>query len=250
MNPWVPASRGIAIITTSAVGSTSSTFFPRHHAVDLGHGGSRRAGDTDYLHVECLGLARDVLTDAAHAEDHHARAIGRDHVAGHGLPCPITLRTQGLEPAKTPHDAQHQGDGVAGQNPLAHVAAIGDPDTLGQPRSMRDIDAYSRELYPLERLTLVAHQPRELRREGGIVDVEDFRAGEGIGQAFDAVRFNRFDFGKFSQEGFVHHIIGGVHELGNANCHSGSTRSRYTRKELLVSNLSRPSQIFLSDFWE
>ena len=70
---------------------------------------------------------------------------------------------------------------MAGQNPLAHVAAIGDPDTLGQPRSKRDIDAYGGELNPLERPTLVAHQPRELRREGGIVDVEDFRAGERIG---------------------------------------------------------------------
>jgi hypothetical protein len=76
---------------------------------------------------------------------------------------------------------------VAGQHPLAHVAAIGDPDTLGQPRSKRDIDAYSRELYPLERPTFVAHQSRELRREGGIVDVEDFRAGERIGQGFEAV---------------------------------------------------------------
>ena len=128
--------------------------FPGYHAVDLGHGGSGRAGDTDHLHVECLGLARDILADAAHAEDHHARAIGRDHVAGQGLPRIIMLRAQRLEPAKAPHDAQHQSDGVAGQHPLADAAAIGDPDAVGQPRFQRDIDAYGRELDPLERPTL------------------------------------------------------------------------------------------------
>ena len=74
---------------------------------------------------------------------------------------------------------------MAGQNPLAHVAAIGDPDTLGQARSKRNIDAYGGELYPLERPTLIAHQPRELRRKGGIVNVEDIRADERIGQGFE-----------------------------------------------------------------
>jgi len=66
------------------------------------------------------------------------------------------------------------------------------------------------------------------------VDVEDFRPEERIGQGFEAVGLNRFDFGKFAQKSFVHHIIGGVHELGNANCHSGFSRSGYGKEQLLV----------------
>ena len=77
------------------------------------------------------------------------------------MPRPIASRSHWLEPAKAPHDAQHQSHGMARQRPLAHVAAIGDPDTLGQPRPYGDFDAYSGELDPLERPTLVAHQPRE-----------------------------------------------------------------------------------------
>ena len=49
--------------------------------------------------------------------------------------------------------------------------------------------------------------------------MEDFRAGERIGKGFEAIGLDRLDLGKFPQKGFVHHIIGGVHELGNANCH-------------------------------
>ena len=109
-------------MTTSAVGSTSSTFSLSYHAVDLGHGGSGRAGDAHHFHVEGLGLARDVLADAPHAEDHHARAIRRHHVARQGLPRIIATRAQRLEPAKAAHHAEHQRDGVPGQHPLAHVA--------------------------------------------------------------------------------------------------------------------------------
>jgi hypothetical protein len=168
---------------------------------------------------------RDVLSDAAHAEDHHARAIRRHHVARHDLSCIIALGAQGLEPAKATHHAQHQGDGVAGQHPLAHVAAIGDPDTLGQPRFQRDVDAYCGELDPFERSPFVTHQLRELRREAGIVDLEDFRTLERIGERFEVIRLNRLDFGKFPQESFVHYIVSSVYELSNANCHSIPSQS-------------------------
>ena len=49
--------------------------------------------------------------------------------------------------------------------------------------------------------------------------MEDFRAVECIGEGFKAVSLGRLDLGEVAQEGFVHHVTGGVHELGNANCH-------------------------------
>jgi hypothetical protein len=42
--------------------------------------------------------------------------------------------------------------------------------------------------------------------KGGIVDVEDFGAGERIGQGFDTIVLDRLDFRKLPQESFVHHI--------------------------------------------
>ena len=119
---------------------------------------------------------------------------------------------------------------MAGQYPLADVAAVGDPDTFGQPGFQRDIDADGGELNPLQRATLVAHELGELRREGGIINLENFRSLERIGQRFEIIGLDRLDFGKFPQESFVDHIVGGVHELGNANCHGVSTRSRYSDK--------------------
>ena len=117
---------------------------------------------------------------------------------------------------------------MAGQHPLADVAAIGDPDALRQPRPEPDFDAYGGELDPLEGPPLVAHQAREFGGEGGVVHMENFRAVERIGQGFEAVSLRRLDLGKVAQEGFVHHVTGGVHELSNANCHGGPPKPRRT----------------------
>ena len=38
--------------------------------------------------------------------------------------------------------------------------------------------------------------------------------------------FVSLDLGKVAQEGFVHHITGGVHKLSNANCHGGPPKPR------------------------
>ncbi|MGH7798877.1 MAG: hypothetical protein ACREQ2_28765 [Candidatus Binatia bacterium] len=57
--------------------------------------------------------------------------------------------------------------------------------------------------------------------------MEDFRAVERNDQGFEAVGLGRLDLGEIAQEDFVHHIVGGVHELGNANCHGGPFWRRY-----------------------
>jgi hypothetical protein len=116
---------------------------------------------------------------------------------------------------------------VTGQHPLAHVAAVGDPDAFGQPGFQRDIDTDGGELDPFQRSSLVAHELGELRCEGGVVDMEDFRTVERIRKGFEISCLDHVDFGKFPQESFVYYIVGGVHKLGDANCHRGSTRSWY-----------------------
>ena len=75
----------------------------------------------------------------------------------HAVPCPLSPDAQLFEPMKTPHDAQHQGHGVARQHPLADVAAIGDPDPLRQARPQPNFDTDSGELDPFQGLTFVTH---------------------------------------------------------------------------------------------
>ena len=113
-----------------------------------------------------LGLARDVLTDAAHAEDHHARAIGRDHVAGQALPRIIMPRTQRLESTESPHHAQHQGDGVPGQHTLAHIAGIRDSDAVGQSALSATSMPTVVNLIHFSARPLSRTSSRELRRKG------------------------------------------------------------------------------------
>jgi hypothetical protein len=67
--------------------------------------------------------------------------------------------------------------------------------------------------------------------------VEDFRAVERIRQRLEAAGLDHLEFGKVAPEGFIHHIGGGMHELGNANCHGlfldlNTRARRVTNKKL------------------
>lgn len=66
----------------------------------------------------------------------------------------------------------------------------------------------------------VAHELRELRCKARVVDAKDFRTIERLGYGFDIIRLDHFDFGTLPQESFGDDIVGGVHELRNANCHA------------------------------
>ena len=52
--------------------------------------------------------------------------------------------------------------------------------------------------------------------------MKNLRTLKRIGKSFEVVSLNRFDFGKLPQKSFIHHIMGGVHELSNADSHVGS----------------------------
>ena len=103
-------------------------------------------------------------------------------------------------------DAKREALASAAKQPKQEPEPEWEPETPELRADLEDKGLYLLKADPLDRIA-----------GGGVQRGAVDDAGR-ISRVMHVI--DRLDFGKFPQESFVHHIVGGVHELGNANCHS------------------------------